>query len=54
MTSTTGEPVVAVSRRTGAPAEDIFRILADPGRHSDLDGSGMPEGKRAEVASGRA
>ena len=34
------EPVT-VSRRIEAPAESIFRILADPGRHPDLDGSGM-------------
>jgi hypothetical protein len=37
------EPV-AVSRRIAAPAADIFRILADPGRHTDLDGSGMLRG----------
>ncbi|MFI5754994.1 DUF664 domain-containing protein [Streptomyces sp. NPDC051569] len=43
MASTTGEPVV-VSRRIGARAGDIFRILADPGRHPDLDGSGMLRG----------
>ncbi|WP_432180402.1 hypothetical protein [Streptomyces sp. NBC_00063] len=43
MTSTTGEPVV-VSRSIGAPAGDIFRILADPRRHPDLDGSGMLRG----------
>ncbi|MGW2340396.1 hypothetical protein [Streptomyces sp. NPDC001661] len=35
MTSTTGRAVVAVGRRVEAPAEDIFRILADPGRHPD-------------------
>ena len=34
------EPVT-VSRRIEAPAESIFRILADPSRHPDLDGSGM-------------
>jgi hypothetical protein len=43
MTSTTGEPVV-VSRLIEARAGDIFRILADPGRHPDLDGSGMLRG----------
>jgi Polyketide cyclase / dehydrase and lipid transport len=32
---------VSVSRRIGAPAAVIFRILADPGRHPELDGSGM-------------
>jgi hypothetical protein len=37
------EPIT-VSRRIGAPASEIFRILADPGRHRDLDGSGMLRG----------
>jgi|1186.fasta_scaffold210493_2 hypothetical protein len=32
---------VAVSRRIAAPAGEIFSILADPGRHRELDGSGM-------------
>jgi hypothetical protein len=40
---------VTVSRRIGAPAHDIFRILADPGRHSDLDGSGMLRGPAADT-----
>jgi hypothetical protein len=31
-----------------SPANEIFQILADPGRHRDLDGSGMLQG----VASG--
>ncbi|WP_327668065.1 MULTISPECIES: hypothetical protein [unclassified Streptomyces] len=44
MTSTTGEAVVAVSRRIKAPTVDIFRILADPGQHPDFDGSGMLRG----------
>jgi uncharacterized protein YndB with AHSA1/START domain len=35
---------VRVSRRIAAPAEEIFRILADPARHLDLDGSGMLRG----------
>jgi hypothetical protein len=35
---------VAVSRRIAAPAADIFRILTDPGRHTELDGSGMLRG----------
>jgi hypothetical protein len=35
---------VAVSRRIGAPASDIFAILADPVRHLDLDGSKMLRG----------
>jgi hypothetical protein len=32
---------VSVSRRIGAPAGDIFTLLADPGRHPEFDGSGM-------------
>lgn len=35
---------VRVSRRIGAPAHDIFQVLADPGKHTDLDGSGMLRG----------
>jgi uncharacterized protein YndB with AHSA1/START domain len=38
-----GQPI-AVSRRIAAPAGDIFRILADPRRHTDIDGSGMLRG----------
>ncbi|HEY1916574.1 MAG TPA: GNAT family N-acetyltransferase [Streptosporangiaceae bacterium] len=30
---------VAVSRRICAPAHDIFQVLADPARHSEIDGS---------------
>jgi len=33
------EPV-RVSRRISAPAGKIFKILADPARHRDIDGSG--------------
>jgi hypothetical protein len=40
MTEDECTPVV-VSRRIDAAANDIFEILADPGRHLDLDGSGM-------------
>lgn len=32
---------VSVSRRIEAPAGDIFRLLADPDRHPEFDGSGM-------------
>jgi hypothetical protein len=35
---------VRVSRRIEAPAAVIFRVLADPGRHVELDGSGMLRG----------
>ena len=43
------EPII-VSRRIGAPASEVFRVLADPGRHGELDGSAMLRG----VASGTA
>jgi uncharacterized protein YndB with AHSA1/START domain len=32
---------VSTSRRINAPAGDIFKLLADPGRHPEFDGSGM-------------
>ena len=32
---------VSVSRRIKTPAADIFRLLADPDRHPEFDGSGM-------------
>jgi uncharacterized protein YndB with AHSA1/START domain len=35
---------VKVSRRIGAPAAMIFRVLADPRRHTEFDGSGMLRG----------
>lgn len=35
---------VMVSRRIAAPAAVIFRVLADPQRHTELDGSGMLRG----------
>jgi RNA polymerase sigma-70 factor, ECF subfamily len=43
MSATEYEPIT-VSRRIGAPASVIFRILADPGRHREFDGSGMVRG----------
>jgi hypothetical protein len=30
-----------VSRKIAAPAGEIFKILADPARHLDIDGSGL-------------
>ena len=46
------EPVSA-SRRIDAPASDIFRLLADPGRHPEFDGSGMLQpGASNEVVTG--
>jgi hypothetical protein len=35
---------IRVSRRIEAPAAAIFRVLADPARHTKLDGSGMLRG----------
>ena len=32
---------VSVSRRIAAPAADIFKLLANPDRHPEFDGSGM-------------
>lgn len=40
---------VAVSRRIEAPAAVIFAILADPRRHTELDGSGMLRGAATEI-----
>ena len=41
--------VVSVSRRIEAPADEIFRLLADPHRHVELDGSGMLRGAASEA-----
>jgi uncharacterized protein YndB with AHSA1/START domain len=35
---------IQVSKVIDAPPEDIFALLADPDRHTDLDGSGMLRG----------
>jgi hypothetical protein len=43
MTDVDYEPVT-VSRRICAPARDIFRVLANPVRHLELDGSGSLRG----------
>ena len=40
---------VRVSRRIEAPAGDIFRVLADPRRHLDIDGSGMLRGAASDA-----
>jgi uncharacterized protein YndB with AHSA1/START domain len=32
---------VSVSRQIQAPAEELFKLLADPARHPGIDGSGM-------------
>jgi len=39
---------ITVSRRLEAPAARIFRILADPRRHTDLDGSEMLRGAESD------
>jgi uncharacterized protein YndB with AHSA1/START domain len=39
-----GRTPIEVSRRIEAPAARIFEVLADPRRHTDLDGSEMLRG----------
>ena len=41
---------VKVQRTIEAPADRIFSVLADPGRHEELDGSGMLRGAATEGA----
>ena len=36
--------VVSVSRRIEAPADRIFEVLANPARHTEIDGTGMLRG----------
>lgn len=46
------EPI-SVSREIRAPAADIFRLLANPARHVELDGSDMVQGAvSAELVAG--
>jgi uncharacterized protein YndB with AHSA1/START domain len=40
--------VVTVERVIPVPAEHIFALLSDAGRHKELDGSGTLQGLRAE------
>ena len=41
--------VVTVERLIHAPAEAIFAIVADPGRHRDIDGSGAIQGAKPDA-----
>jgi uncharacterized protein YndB with AHSA1/START domain len=43
---------VSVSRRIEVPAADIFKLLVDPDRHPEFDGSGMlrPGGSNRAIA----
>jgi hypothetical protein len=41
---------VTVSRRIEAGASTIFQILADPCRHTEIDGSGMLRGAITDLA----
>jgi hypothetical protein len=44
---------VQVSRWIAAPADMIFRVLSDPGRHPDIDGSGtLRDASAGAVISG--
>jgi hypothetical protein len=47
---------VTVTRRIAAPAHAIFRLVSDPARHVDIDGSGMLQaapGARPLTAAGQ-
>ena len=47
------ESRVEVSRRIGAGANEVFRVLSDPRLHTEIDGSGMLRGALTdEVISG--
>ncbi|MGD9530393.1 SRPBCC family protein [Pseudonocardia sp.] len=39
---------IQVSKVIGAPAEDIFAVLADPNRHTEVDGNGMVQGPEGD------
>ena len=39
---------ITVERTIAAPAEKIFALLADPGRHHEIDGSGTVTGPAME------
>ena len=41
------QTIVSVSRRIAAPAHAVFELLATPGRHLDIDGSGMLRGSES-------
>jgi hypothetical protein len=43
---------VSVQRRITVPAARIFRVLADPRSHVELDGSGMVRGSSAQPITG--
>ncbi|SEG17983.1 Activator of Hsp90 ATPase homolog 1-like protein [Actinacidiphila yanglinensis] len=53
MTDESSYEPVAVSRLIPAPAAALFRVLANPARHTDLDGSGMLRGAVTETAVAR-
>ncbi len=40
---------IVVSRRVEAPAARVFAVLADPGRHAEIDASGTVRSARAPV-----
>jgi len=41
--------VITVERVIPAPAEAIFALVADPGRHRDIDGSGALQGLKTDA-----
>lgn len=46
---TSGYESIVVSRWIGASAREIFQVLADPGRHHELDGSGLLRGLASDT-----
>jgi uncharacterized protein YndB with AHSA1/START domain len=45
------QTVVSVSRRIAAPAPAVFELLTTPGRHLEMDGSGMLRGTDSDRVS---
>jgi Polyketide cyclase / dehydrase and lipid transport len=43
---------VSTSRRIAAPADVIFNVLTSPGRHQEMDGSGMLRGSDSPPITG--
>jgi uncharacterized protein YndB with AHSA1/START domain len=43
--------MVSVERQIAFPASEIFAILADPARHSEIDGSGMVQAVRGDAST---
>jgi hypothetical protein len=46
------QQIVSTSRRIPVPADVIFEFLATPGRHLEMDGSGMLRGSDSPAVTG--